>query len=315
MLPISSVVFNRQSVQRAIRIIQQKLKTIQIIPPNGLAIFCGEIRPHNCSKSVMTEICHIIEPPLPIKHNQYYCDKRFHTELIEDLFKNHSDLGLVIVTSIQVLLIKIKGTYTQIIWKFEPDIPTDTRRGGSSASRLARTRQEKKHNLFIKIRDAIIKWLGNASSIVVAGNANLHNDLIPLLSSNSKFNVPILGSFSIDSNFVMERVIEQSHEIFHEEDIKKEKSELERIKELIAINSDKCIFGLREVKEGLEAGMVERIICSENLWNVLTDKNDQLNDLICQMKPSIVQIRFTKWVEQYGGIVGILYWPGFTQTD
>ena len=64
---------NRHSVLSALKKIKEYLKSLKQIPSNGIAIFCGD------------ELFEII-PPNPIKNTIYLCDKKFHTEYIEDCF-------------------------------------------------------------------------------------------------------------------------------------------------------------------------------------------------------------------------------------
>lgn len=67
----------RQSVQSAIRSVQAKLKLIPRVPPNGIAIFCGDAL---TADGKMRKITEAIEPPKPITSGMYSCGNRFEVE-------------------------------------------------------------------------------------------------------------------------------------------------------------------------------------------------------------------------------------------
>jgi peptide chain release factor subunit 1 len=68
---------NRASVQTAIRSVQAKLKLVSRVPPNGIAIFCGEALTEDGRTRKITEA---IEPPKPINFSFYRCGNRFEVK-------------------------------------------------------------------------------------------------------------------------------------------------------------------------------------------------------------------------------------------
>jgi peptide chain release factor subunit 1 len=68
---------NRLSVQTAIRSVQAKLKLIPRVPPNGVAIFCGEAL---AADGKLRKITEAIEPPKPISSGYYRCGSRFEVK-------------------------------------------------------------------------------------------------------------------------------------------------------------------------------------------------------------------------------------------
>lgn len=68
---------NRSSVQTAIRSVQARLKLIPRVPPNGIAIFCGEALTEDGKLRKITEA---IEPPKPITFGYYRCGNRFEVK-------------------------------------------------------------------------------------------------------------------------------------------------------------------------------------------------------------------------------------------
>lgn len=169
--PILSHGFNRLSVQRAIRIAQGILKPIKNVTKTGLVIFCGKVRSDTNQDEL--EISKVLSPPLPIKINSYKCDKRFHTELVRPLFNVHRKYGYVIVNSDQSYIGKTEGSKRTLLFRSDTNLTTGTRRGGQSALRISRLRDEQRHNYRHKIVDACATKLNDVTGIIVAGNAEL----------------------------------------------------------------------------------------------------------------------------------------------
>jgi peptide chain release factor subunit 1 len=70
---------NRLAVQSAILSAQQKMKLYTKIPPNGLVLYCGIVlTDEGKEKRVNIDF----EPFKPIPTFFYYCDNKFHTEVI-----------------------------------------------------------------------------------------------------------------------------------------------------------------------------------------------------------------------------------------
>lgn len=68
---------NRSSVQTAIHSAQAKLKLIPRVPPNGVAIFCGEAQTED---GKMRKITEAIERPKHINFGLYKCGKKFEVK-------------------------------------------------------------------------------------------------------------------------------------------------------------------------------------------------------------------------------------------
>ncbi len=67
----------RQSVQGAISSVQHRLKRYRQLPPNGLAVFCGDVSTEaGGTKRILVDF----EPLRPLSRSGYTCDSRFHAE-------------------------------------------------------------------------------------------------------------------------------------------------------------------------------------------------------------------------------------------
>lgn len=278
--------------------IQSRLKALKKLPKNGLAVFSGQVYINDGKK--LDDICQLLEPPLPIIVNNYYCDKRFHIDLISTLYKEHDKIGYIILTSESVILMVSEGTQRSILFKRETDIATDSRRGGSSANRIARDRKNKKHNYLELIQENVVDKLNSVMGIIISGNGELPYEINKRLSSNSKLKTKILGVVKIDlTGDVIENTVTKSYEILYEDDVKREKNEIKQLRNIISTDPDKCIFGLRYIEQCLEANLIQILFISPEYVNDFEDVN-------CQ----VVVIQYLNYLSQFGDCVGLLYYSG-----
>jgi peptide subunit release factor 1 (eRF1) len=288
---ISSVVFNRQSVQRALRMIIHRLKTYSSNPANGLVIFCGTVRPVNGRE--VEEVCEFLEPPLPIIKSSYFCDKRFHTELVESLYSDHDAIGYAIITAMETILLIVRGTQRTIVYKHDTDIATNTARGGQSANRLARIRSQKRDLYVDLIVDAIVKHLSQTSQLIISGSAELPKEVEQALHTDTRWHVKILGNLKIGGHKnSIEETIQASYELLHADEINMEKTHIEKLQELIRTNPDLLVFGLNEVRRSEADGLVRIIYTNDpDLWS-----------------GTVIHLQYTSFLEAYGGHIGVLYY-------
>ncbi len=286
--------FNRQSTLTAIKRCIIKLKIINKLPSNGIALFCGNVRPINGRD--ITEICELIEPPLPISKNSYHCGKKFNTNDIIKLYNNHKRIGYVIITSKKSIILSVEGSKQHILFKTTTDIPTDTGRGGQSANRLARIRGEKKHNYNNKLVDMTVTKLNNGIfGIVVAGNAELPIEVYNNLKNDSRLQTMLLGVVKISGeNSPIEESILAAESLLYSDEINQEKKEIAKIKDIIVNNPDKCVFGIDNIIKCAHEGILEYIICNESCSY----------ECDCAM----VKISHLSYLDDFSGAIGVLYY-------
>jgi peptide chain release factor subunit 1 len=278
--PISSRVFNKKSVQTALKRAITKLKSLKVLPPNGVAIFCGE------------DIIELVEPPLPIVRNSYFCDNKFHTEEIVQLFGNYDKLGYIIATSVEVIILIVQGTERKIVFRCKTDIATATRRGGQSAARLARIREEKRCNYINKVVDAAVKLLGGTSGIIIAGNAEVPGIIATELKGDSRITVPIMGILKIDiSGNVVETAIEASKVLIHQDAIREERAHIDKVKKLIETEPDKCVFGRKNIDLYAKHGLIDYVLSYSQFGSIRT-----------------ILIKHDGFLRNYDGIIGVLFY-------
>ncbi|KAH0830359.1 eukaryotic peptide chain release factor subunit [Lanmaoa asiatica] len=173
---------NRLSVLAAITSTQQRLKLYNRVPPNGLVLFVGTIltdegkekkvsfdfEPH---KPINT-CCPFLYPSIPrdlhshqLSHlclsfsirSLYLCDNKFHTEALSELLESDSRFGFIVMDGNGTLFGTLAGNTREVIHKFTVDLPKKHGRGGQSALRFSRLRDEKRHNYVRKVAELAVQ--------------------------------------------------------------------------------------------------------------------------------------------------------------
>lgn len=163
------------SVQNAITSTREKLKLYKFTPKNGLIIFCGQIlmEDNKTEKKLMLDI----EPFKPTTNFLYRCENKFHSNCMSYLLEDDEKFGFIIVDGSGALFATLQGNVRHILQKITVELPKKHGRGGQSANRFARLREEKRHTYVKKVAElAVNNFITNdkvnVKGIIMAGSAD-----------------------------------------------------------------------------------------------------------------------------------------------
>ncbi|KAL6120817.1 hypothetical protein NUSPORA_02388 [Nucleospora cyclopteri] len=304
---------NRQSVLTAITSAQNKLKTFNKTPQNGMGLYVGEIITDD---GKIKKVAHAIEPVKPVNTSIYMCDSRFHVEDLLALFEDETKYGFVVMDGHGCLFATLQGNIPAILQTITVDLPKKHSRGGQSSVRFARLRVEKRLAYTKKVNEIcnnlfISNNMSNVEGVILAGHADLKNELKPMLDQR----IHVIKT--VDTNYGgkngLNQAIELSEEILKDVKYSKEKKIVQQF--LYEINTDtgKFCYGFKGTMEALESGAVELLIVYEGLERQHEDDDfvdwiaEHYKDYGCRL--AFVSDRSeegTQFVEGFGGIGGIL---------
>eukprot|EP00048_Salpingoeca_helianthica_P020384 m.6289 g.6289 ORF g.6289 m.6289 type:complete len:454 (-) comp4744_c0_seq2:78-1439(-) len=132
----SSAVFNRQSVQRSLRCAQTLLKSVcaRQADKHGVILYAGP------------EIARLVYPPQPVPHSLYLCDRRFHTEMLEEMIAPKDKVGFVVCDGQTATVASVCGRQRTIHGTIDSSAKSRSRRGGQSSHRFERLRDHAEHD-------------------------------------------------------------------------------------------------------------------------------------------------------------------------
>ncbi|RMZ86015.1 hypothetical protein DV737_g186, partial [Chaetothyriales sp. CBS 132003] len=274
---------NRLSVLSAITSTQSKLKTYSKVPPNGLVIYCGEII---TSEGKERKINIDFEPFKPINTSLYLCDNKFHTEALSELLESDQKFGFIIMDGNGALFGTLSGNTREVVHKFSVDLPKKHGRGGQSALRFARLREEKRHNYVRKVAELAVQNFitndkVNVAGIILAGSADFKNDLNQSDMFDNRLQSKVIKvvdvSYGGENGF--NQAIDLAAETLSNVKFIQEKKLIGKYFEEISQDSGRICYGIEDTLKALELGAVETLIVYENLdvtrWTLKAADNSE----------------------------------------
>jgi peptide chain release factor subunit 1 len=260
---------NRQSVLSAITSTQQRLKLYNKVPNNGLVIYCGEII---TSEGKERKINIDFEPFKPINTSLYLCDNKFHTEALSELLESDQKFGFIIMDGNGALFGTLSGNTRDVVHKFSVDLPKKHGRGGQSALRFARLREEKRHNYVRKVAELAVQNFitndkVNVAGLVLAGSADFKNDLNQSDMFDGRLQTKVIKivdvSYGGENGF--NQAIELASETLGNVKFIQEKKLIGKYFEEISQDSGRVCYGIDDTLKALELGACETLIVFEDL--------------------------------------------------
>ena len=260
---------NRLSVLAAITSTQQRLKLYSRVPDNGLVVYCGTVlTPEGKEKKVNFSF----EPFKPINTSLYLCDNKFHTEAISELLESDARFGFVIMDGNGTLFGVVSGNTRTVLHKFSVDLPKKHGRGGQSALRFSRLREEARHNYVRKVAELASQHFitdnkVNVTGIVLAGSADFKSVLSQsdLLDYRLRPKIVQLVDVSYGGENGFNQAIELAADSLANVKFVQEKRLIQKYFDEISTETSKYCFGLDDTFRALEMGAVEILIVWENL--------------------------------------------------
>ncbi|EJS44755.1 sup45p [Saccharomyces arboricola H-6] len=273
---------NRLSVLSAITSTQQKLKLYNTLPKNGLVLYCGDIITEDGKEKKVT---FDIEPYKPINTSLYLCDNKFHTEVLSELLQADDKFGFIVMDGQGTLFGSVSGNTRTVLHKFTVDLPKKHGRGGQSALRFARLREEKRHNYVRKVAEVAVQNFitndkVNVKGLILAGSADFKTDLAKSELFDPRLACKVISivdvSYGGENGF--NQAIELSAEALANVKYVQEKKLLEAYFDEISQDTGKFCYGIDDTLKALDLGAVDKLIVFENLETIRYTFKDAEDD-------------------------------------
>lgn len=298
----------RKNVTTALEKILSELRKYKKTPPNGLVFFCGNVSRMEGKHDFKLWA---IEPPEPSNMRLYRCDQTFVLQPLKEMLEAKNVYGLISIDNSEAAIAVLKGKYVNIIKKMKSAVPGKMRRGGQSAMRFARTREELKKDWYKKVGDSaveIFKEIKNFKGIIIGGpgpaKETFYNS--PYFR-NLKSKVLGIKHTNYSSSDGINELVDNCGDILEKEEIMEEKKLLNEFFSNIAQDTGLAVYGEKEVKEKLEIGAVKILILSEK---TNAEKIEEFIEIAKKQKTEvdIVSVNTKEGAQFYeiGGIGGIL---------
>ncbi len=117
----------RSAVTDSLETIIRGIKSYKQTPPNGLALFAGNVSQNEGTQDIRLWA---IEPPKPLKVRMYRCDQTFVTEPLRNMLQNEEVYGLLVIDRQEATIGVLEGKEIKMLRKYSSGVPGKVRAGG-----------------------------------------------------------------------------------------------------------------------------------------------------------------------------------------
>eukprot|EP00928_Gymnodinium_smaydae_P032641 TRINITY_DN23580_c0_g1_i1.p1 TRINITY_DN23580_c0_g1~~TRINITY_DN23580_c0_g1_i1.p1 ORF type:complete len:437 (-),score=58.61 TRINITY_DN23580_c0_g1_i1:208-1518(-) len=244
----------------------------RIIPkefPNGAVVFCSE------------DLAEIFHPPMPLKSRIYDCGRQFKASVVQDAINTQlgPEHGLIVVDGSDAAFGKAQGLGISLasgpvitdLGRLGAHIAGRTRRGGQSALRYSRLRDESELAFLRKVAERAATLLSEVSGVIVAGKADMKHKLVSELPELLKNKLVCTVDLSCNAGpeglrLAALRAVES---VTMAEDCQEDR-DLQQFIELTLKEELMCCYGEAQTVRALQLGAVDRLLLSIDLQTNLS---------------------------------------------
>lgn len=268
----------RKNVIDALEKMIQHIKLFPKTPPNGLAVFSGNVSGQEGKYDFQV---FSIEPPEPLNTRLYRCDKTFVLDDIRDMLEIKDAYGLVVMDRREADVAILKGKSIIPRLKATSNVPGKTRAGGQSAARYMRLREDAAKEFYKKVADMVKDEFyqnENIKGIIVGGPGPTKYELVDGSFFNQEIKKKIIGikDLSYTGSFGLQELLDKSDDVLAAEDVVNEKKSMGRFFELLSTKPNQVAYGYDDVKGKVEMGAAELVLISEEVDDKVVAEFEEL---------------------------------------
>lgn len=257
----------RTAVVTALETIVRKLKDFKQTPPNGLAIFCGNVSEKEGVQDIQIWA---YEPPRPLNVRLYRCDKTFVIEPLKEMLEVQEVYGLLAIDRQEATIGVLEGKQIKVIRTLTSGVPGKVRAGGQSSQRFARITEGLAKEFFRRVSGAmkeIFFDMPKLKGILVGGPIPTKEEFLELgdLVTKLKEKVIAVKDIGYTDEHGLRLLVEASQEDISQQELVKEKDIVGKFFETLGKNKEKAAYGEEKTILALERGAVEKLLISKRM--------------------------------------------------
>jgi stalled ribosome rescue protein Dom34 len=279
--------------------------------PNGAILFCSE------------DVAEHWYPPAPLKGTKYWCDDHFDTSELRKVLDASRTLayGVVVIDGSEAVLGTLKNLHgyqsVNKVARVRPPrpIPSETRRGGQSALRYERLREEARLEFLRCVVEKVVQTIEGVPGLILAGKADMKRRLAQELPRPLRGHIVSIVDLACDAcaDNALLLAADLAKESLNADASREAEQAVSRFIEMTNTNPELCCYGEAQTKAALEMGVVEELLVdmsrsgeSCGLAAELMELADVYSATIVRVEPrSEVSMHFCKGF----GVGGRLRWP------
>ncbi len=300
----------RKAVLDALERISRQLKLIgQKLPPNGLALYSGNVSTVEGQEDIKLWA---IEPPKPLKIRIYRCDQTFIIEPLKEMLETDEVYALLIIERKEATIGILEGRSIKVLHTMTSGIPSKVRAGGQSAQRFHRITEGLTKEFFRRVADVMKDTFfenKKLKGILIGGPIPTKDEFLETGQLVTQLKDKVIAVRDIgDSELAgLKELVESCKDVLAEQEVTKQKVILDEFFMMLAKQPEKVAYGEAEVEGRLNMGAVGKLVLSKSLPR---EKIKHFEDLakVTSVEIHIVTTETPEGVQfnNIGGVGGIL---------
>lgn len=251
----------RKNVQDALTKVLGYIKMFREPPPNGMAIFCG-----NISKEMGRQDIQLfsIVPHEPIPVQLYRCDSVFFLEPLENMLSAKDVYGLVVLDGREATVGLLEGKNIRVIRQLNSTAHAKHHKGGQSSRRFERIRVEKIEEYYKRIGGAMDPFVNikELRGVIVGGPGPAKEDFLKMKTYNYQLKVLGMVDTGYTDEIGLREITDKMGDIIKEHEMTKEKEVYNDFVKRVVKNLP-VTYGIKEVLGAVDQKRVETLLISE----------------------------------------------------
>lgn len=259
-----------ESLERIIR----ELKNLKETPPNGLAIFCGNVSE---KEGVQDIKFWAIEPLRPLKIRLYRCDQVFVVDPLKEMLEVDEVYGLLVIDRQLATIGLLEGKRIEVLRTLTSGVPGKVRAGGQSAQRFERITEGLAKEFFKRVAEGmkeIFFEMPKLKGILLGGPIPTKEEFLrdAELVTKLKEKVIAIKDIGYTDEHGLKLLVEASEEDIAQQELIKEKKIITRFFETVGKNKEKAVYGEERTRLALERGAADTVLISKKFPKDKTDE-------------------------------------------
>ena len=213
-----------------------------------------------------------IEPFRPAQAFLYKCENKFHANCLNYLLEDDEKFGFIIVDGGGATFATLQGNVRNILHKITVELPKKHGRGGQSANRFARLREEKRHAYVKKVAELAVQNFitndkPNVKGIVMAGSADFKTVIQESDLFDLRLRAVIVATYDVSygGENGLNQAITQSSDALANVRFVEERKMIANFFEQISLDTGMIVFGVNDTMKALEMSALEKIMLYEDI--------------------------------------------------
>ncbi|MBT3405405.1 peptide chain release factor 1 [archaeon] len=272
----------RKNVTDALDKIVRYLKTLKVTPENGLAVFSGNVSQIEGQGDLQLWD---IEPPLPMKHRMYRCDKEFVLEPLHEQLEVKEIFGLLVMDRKEATVGVLEGKRIEVIQKMTSGVPGKVKAGGQSAQRYHRITEGLTKDFYKRIAEEMKQAFfenPKLKGILIGGPIPTKDEFLDGEYLTNQLQEKVLGRIDLGDTDEsgLKELVKRSQDILASQEIIKEKKILEKFFTTLGEKSELVVYDEEGIRKAFQYGAVELLILSKETDKVLAKELKTLAEQI-----------------------------------